>query len=129
MQLHAAGGAGAGGSVPVFGFWFLLLPSHHITSKRLLSQAKLSQTNYVDLINPRENPSRHLFLVFVPILAVLPLALLFVSAFPMDEQDGKIHDIKIRHQHPPPLGAPLNDIGRGRERGTLVDHVAGDAGG
>jgi hypothetical protein len=126
-------------------------PSGNIASSlRCTSSTKPS---WVDSVPPRapfprlvdvgNDSVRDVLDVPVPVLAVLPLALLFVAALAMYEEHSKVHHEEVGEDHAPTLGLARHDVlavavlekvriflGCGeRVLGGILNEVAGERGG
>ncbi|KAI6772752.1 hypothetical protein HG530_003710 [Fusarium avenaceum] len=55
--------------------------------------------------------------VLLPVLAVLAVALVVVTAFAVNKKNAKVHDVKVGDEHAPTLGLALDDFP------TVTHHV------
>lgn len=63
-----------------------------------------------DLVNAGNDSPADSLLVLLPVIAVLTVALLVVTAVAMNEEHGKVHDVEVRNRDGPALCATLDDL-------------------
>ncbi len=51
------------------------------------------------LVDARYNPVLHDLRISLPVLTVLPQALLLISQLTMNKQDGEVQNIEVREDH------------------------------
>lgn len=62
------------------------------------------------LVHIGHNPPRHNLAVPLPILPILPPALLFIPPLPVHQQHREIHHEEVRDEHAPSLRLPRNHV-------------------
>ncbi len=62
------------------------------------------------LVDARYNSPRDKLDVAIPVLAVLPAALLLVATLTVDEQDGKVYHEEVGEDHAPALGLARDGV-------------------
>lgn len=81
------------------------------------------------LVNARNYPPSDLLTIPVPVLAILPSALLLISHFPMYQQYAEVQDVEVGEDHTPASGFALLNFGMhgtSHRIGVVVDQVAGN---
>lgn len=87
-------------------------------------------------VDSGDDPVADNLAVLFPVLAVLAVTLVVVTALAVDEEDGKVQDVKVGDEHAPSLGLPLDNLSaiphheRPLDLGTgAQDLVAGETSG
>lgn len=94
----------------------------------MCAQIVISNRSKLLLVDTRHNSARNFAGILLPISTILPLTLFLISALSVNQQDGKVDDVKVGEDHAPSASITLDDLlGHGPRHRVLgyVDEIAG----